>query len=181
MARDGDTPPKNGRKRRKTGKKATSKRKAGDSRTHRTAPGPARVSKPKGKPAAAGPVTPSKATRKRKKKGTRTVQKKKKTNSSRRSGREPRAPGLTRTLPETSQSIAPEVQKAVDAILLRALRQAERALDANERETREEMPSDRKFRRARQEIFDDAKGELDSLREKIERRQRNLEPEGDIE
>ncbi len=186
MARDGEKPPGEGRKRRKTAKKkTTSKRRAGEgSRAHRTAPTPSRISKPKGKPAASGPVTPSKATRKSKKKaGTRstTAKKKKKASSSRRTGRRPRSPGLTRKRHPTPQSIAPEVQKSVDEFLLRAFDRAIAALDAMERETRRDAPRDREHSQARREIFGDATKMLDTLRDTVERRLRNLEPEGDNE
>lgn len=184
MGRDGENPPGEGRKRRKTSKKTAAKRRAGESsRAHRTAPAPSRVSKAKGKPTASGPVTPSKATRTNKKKTrSRTVAVKKgKKGSSRRSGRSPRAPGLTRNRHPTPQSIAPEVQKTVDEFLLRTFERARAALDAMERESRKDAPREREHRSARREIYDDALSLLDELRDRIHRRLRNLEPEDDKE
>ncbi|MEO1172417.1 MAG: hypothetical protein AAFX94_10245 [Myxococcota bacterium] len=176
MGRDGEKPPKERRRRQ-------ARRKAGDSksqkRSHRTAPNPGRVSKPKGKPKASGPVEPSRAVRapKKKKKTPSAAKPGPKKTSSRRSGRAPRSPGLSREVQESASTVAPEVQLAVDEFMIRALRQAEKTLRALERESREEHPSaTRQHARARKEIFAEATGKLQELRRDLERRRANLSP-----
>lgn len=180
MGRDGEKPPKE-RRRRAARRGARRTDEKGQKRSHRTAPNPGRVSKPKGKPKASGPVTPSRAVRApKKKKKTQSAAKtgpKKTTTSSRRAGRTPRTPGLTREVQESAATIAPEIQKAVDEFMIRALAQAEKTLKALERESRNDRPSPtREHARARKEIFAEATHRLRELRGDLERRRVNLTP-----